>query len=74
MRKKILRLHADFPDNLHALTRDILRFVNERLLSSPILHPPLVKDPKLPVQSGLVTVTKDNSHLLEQNEQILEAL
>lgn len=74
MSKKILRPHEDFPGDLHALTTNISRFVNQKLLSSPTLHPPLVKDPKSPVQSGSVTVTKDNSHLLEQNEKILEAL
>lgn len=44
------------------------------MLSSPILHIPLVKNPKLLVQSGLVLMTKDNSHLLEQNKQILEVV
>lgn len=64
----------DFPNDLHALTTNIPHFVRQRLLSSPTLHPPLVKNPKLPIQSGLVTRTKDNSYLLEQNKQILEAL
>lgn len=73
MRKKILRPHADFPDDLHALTTNISRFIKQCLHFSPTLHPPLVKDPKSPVQSGLVTVTRDNSYLLKQNEQILEA-
>lgn len=66
---------------MHALTTNISRLVEQRLVSAPILHPPTVKNPllspvrdKSPLQSSLVTLRGDNSYLLQQNKQLLEAV
>ena len=80
-RIKISRPNADFPDDLHALTTNLLRLIEQRLVSAPILYPPTVKDPllspvrdKLPLQSSSVTLRGDDTYLLQQNEQLLEAV
>ena len=66
---------------MYALTTNFSHLVEQRLVSAPILHPPIVKDPllspvrdKSPLQSSSVTLRGDDTCLLQQNKQFLEAV
>lgn len=74
IRKTIFRPNADFLDNLHALTTDISRLVEQRLVSAPILHPSTSVQDKSPLHSSSPTLRGNDTYLLQQNEQFLETV
>lgn len=81
VREKIFRPNANFSDDLHALTTNISRFIEQRLVSAPILQPSTVNNlsssavrDKSPLQSSSPTVRGNDTYLMQQNEQLLETM
>lgn len=80
-KKKIVRPNANFPDDLHALTTNISRLVEQRLVPAPILQPSTVNNlsssavwDKSPLHSSLPTLRGNDTYLMQQNEQLLETV
>ena len=81
VRKKIFRPNANFSDDLHALTTNISRLIEQRLVSAPILQPSTVNNlsssavrDKSPLQSSSPTLRDNDTYLMQQNEQLLETM